>query len=109
MLAELFATRTRREWCELLEDTDTCVTPVLDRDEAPRHPHNVARGSFVEHDGLLQPAPSPRFSRTPGAVADPPPPRGAGGEATALTWGIPAARLHGLRATGVIGADPTAS
>lgn len=103
MLDELFATRTRREWCELLEDADACVTPVLDRDEAPHHPHNAARGSFVVQDGVTQPAPSPRFSRTPGGVSTPPPPRGAGGEATAAAWGISTARLQALRAAGVIG------
>jgi len=109
MLAELFATRTRREWCQLLEDCDACVTPVLDRDEAPRHPHNAARGSFVVQDGVTQPAAAPRFSRTPGAVAAAPPTRGAGGEATAAAWGLPAARLQALRAAGIIGPDATVS
>lgn len=65
-LAEVFARRTRAEWCELLEGTDACVAPVLDWDEAPQHPHNVARGTFVNIDGTVQPAPAPRFSRTPG-------------------------------------------
>jgi alpha-methylacyl-CoA racemase len=63
-LAELFATRTRGAWCELLEGSDACFAPVLDWDEAPRHPHNVARGTFVTVDGVVQPAPAPRFSRT---------------------------------------------
>lgn len=109
MLTELFATRTRSEWCKLLEDTDACVTPVLDREEAPRHPHNVARGSYVIQDGVMQPAAVPRFSRTPGAVEAPPPLRGAGGATVAASWGIPEARLQVLRAAGVIGADATAS
>lgn len=64
-LAELFLTRTRDEWCELFAGSDACVTPVLAFDEAPRHPHHVARGSFVEVDGVVRPAPAPRFSRTP--------------------------------------------
>ncbi|QNP48535.1 CaiB/BaiF CoA transferase family protein [Diaphorobacter aerolatus] len=61
-LADLFRTRTREQWCLLLEGTDACVTPVLDWDEAPAHPHNVARGTFKTDAGLLQPAPAPRFS-----------------------------------------------
>jgi alpha-methylacyl-CoA racemase len=64
-LAGIFRTRARDEWCALLEDTDACVAPVLSLAEAPRHPHNVARGTFIESGGLLQPAPAPRFSRTP--------------------------------------------
>jgi alpha-methylacyl-CoA racemase len=63
-LAEVFKTRTRAEWCALLEGTDACFAPVLDLDEAPRHPHNQARRTFVEVDGVVQPAPAPRFSRT---------------------------------------------
>lgn len=61
----IFRTRTREEWCALLEDTDACFTPVLSLSEAPYHPHNVARDTFVKVDGLLQPAPAPRFLGTP--------------------------------------------
>ena len=64
-LEELFRTRTRDEWCSLLEGTDACFAPVLTMEEAPHHPHNVARGSFIEIDGVVQPGPAPRFSRTP--------------------------------------------
>lgn len=64
-LAAVFRTRTRDEWCALMEGTDVCFAPVLDMDEAPRHPHNVHRGTFFEADGVVQPAPAPRFSRTP--------------------------------------------
>lgn len=64
-LETIFRTRTRNEWCVLLEDTDACFAPVLSLAEAPQHPHNVARGTFVEADGLLQPAPTPRFLGTP--------------------------------------------
>lgn len=63
-LAAVLRTRTRDEWCAVLEGTDACVAPVLDWDEAPRHPHNVARQTFVSVDGLVQPAPAPRFSRS---------------------------------------------
>ncbi|KQP05175.1 CaiB/BaiF CoA-transferase family protein [Pseudorhodoferax sp. Leaf265] len=64
-MADLFRTRTRDAWCTLLEGTDACFAPVLDWDEAPAHAHNRARGTFAEAGGLVQPAPAPRFSRTP--------------------------------------------
>ena len=64
-LEALFLTRTREEWCALMEDTDICFAPVLSLTEAPKHPHNVARGTFIEAEGILQPAPAPRFSATP--------------------------------------------
>ncbi|OYD60231.1 UNVERIFIED_ORG: alpha-methylacyl-CoA racemase [Burkholderia sp. CF145] len=67
-LADMFRTRTRDEWCVLLEGTDACVAPVLDLDEAPEHLHNRARGTFLEIDDVVQPAPAPRFSRTPARV-----------------------------------------
>ena len=63
-----FKTRTRAEWCEVLEGTDACFAPVLGLAEAPHHPHNVSRGTFVDIGGILQPAPAPRFSRTPPSV-----------------------------------------
>ena len=63
-LAEVFRTRTRDEWCEIMEGTDVCFAPVLSIFEAPEHPHNKERQTFVEVDGLVQPAPAPRFSRT---------------------------------------------
>jgi len=63
-VAAIFATRTRDEWCALLEQTDACVAPVLSMEEAPRHPHNRARDTFVEAQGIVQPTPAPRFSRT---------------------------------------------
>jgi len=64
-LAGVFSGKTRDKWCELLEGTDVCFAPVLDLDEAPRHPHNTARNTFVTVDGITQPAPAPRFSLTP--------------------------------------------
>jgi len=64
-LARLFLTRTRGQWCELLEGSEACFAPVLSMSEAPGHPHNVARGTFVSSDGVVQPAPAPRFDRTP--------------------------------------------
>jgi len=67
-LREIFATRTRDEWCAILGDTDACFAPVLSLAEAPAHPHNVARSTFVEAAGVVQPAPAPRFSATPSAI-----------------------------------------
>ena len=64
-LAAVFATRTREDWCAILEGTDACFAPVLSMAEAPAHPHNVARGIFVEAGGVVQPAPAPRYSSTP--------------------------------------------
>jgi alpha-methylacyl-CoA racemase len=69
-IAEIFRTRTRDEWTEILQGTDACFAPVLDWDEAPMHPHNVARESFVTLDGVVQPAPAPRFSRTSTATPE---------------------------------------
>jgi alpha-methylacyl-CoA racemase len=63
-LQKIFSTKTRHEWCEILEGTDVCFAPVLTLAEAPEHPHNKFRQTFVQHDGFLQPAPSPRYSRT---------------------------------------------
>lgn len=67
-LAAIFRTRTRDAWCDLMEGTDVCFAPVLDMAEAPAHPHNVARGTFVAVDGVMQPAPTPRLDRTPGTM-----------------------------------------
>ena len=82
--AALFATRTRAAWCALLEGTDVCFAPVLDMDEAPHHPHNAARRTFVDVDGVTQPAPAPRFSRTPGHAGPVAAPDGA---AVLADWG----------------------
>lgn len=63
-MADIFKARTREEWCDIMEGTDICFAPVLDMSEAPDHHHNKARGTFIERDGVVQPAPAPRFSRT---------------------------------------------
>ncbi|MEO5598682.1 MAG: CoA transferase, partial [Novosphingobium sp.] len=67
-LTEIFKTRTRAEWCEALEYRNACFAPVLSMAEAPHHPHNIERGVFVEVDGVVQPGPAPRYSRTPNAT-----------------------------------------
>ena len=71
-LAEVMRTKTSAEWCALMEGTDVCFAPVLTMSEAARHPHNIARSTFVELDGVVQPAPAPRFSRTAPALSQPP-------------------------------------
>lgn len=102
-LEKLFRTRTRDEWCKLLEGTDACFAPVLSMEEAPQHPHNAARKSFVEVGGVVQPAPAPRFSRTP--VTPPTPPQGIGADTPAvlLSWGVAKEKIAALSASGVLG------
>jgi len=102
-LEKLFKTRTRAEWCTLLEGTDACFAPVLTMEEAPRHPHNVARDSFVEVGGVVQPAPAPRFSRTPAARPTPPQDIGADAPAVLESWGIAQERIQTLCASGILG------
>jgi alpha-methylacyl-CoA racemase len=87
-LAAIFATRTRDEWCEQFAGTEVCFAPVLSLAEAPAHPHNTGRGTFVEIDGVIQPAPLPRFSATPARIQHGPAPAGTGGEAALADWGI---------------------
>ena len=70
-LAEIFKTKTRDEWCAIMEGTDVCFAPVLSMTEAPEHPHMAARKTFVKRNGVTQPAPAPRFSRTPSTVREP--------------------------------------
>jgi alpha-methylacyl-CoA racemase len=70
-LKQLFLTKTREQWCDIMETTDVCFAPVLDLSEAPSHPHNIARNTFVEVAGVTQPAPAPRFSRTQGEIQCP--------------------------------------
>ena len=87
--ATIFKSKTRQEWCEILEGTDVCFAPVLSIAEAPEHPHNKARGTFVEVAGVLQPRPAPRFSRTPAEIQRPPgAPRGAHGGGAARLGSI---------------------
>ncbi len=99
--AATFKTKTRDEWCAVFEGSDACFAPVLNWSEAYAHPHNVARGSFVEVGGVKQPAPAPRFSRTPGEVRRKPPERGEGGAAALADWGFDAAAVAKLQALGL--------
>ncbi|MFT4955259.1 MAG: alpha-methylacyl-CoA racemase [Brevundimonas sp.] len=85
-LAAVFATKPRDHWTALLEGTDACFAPVLSLDEAPAHPHLAARESFTEAFGVTQPAPAPRFSRTPGEIQGPPAKAGDKGDAVLARW-----------------------
>ncbi len=101
-LEELFRCRPRDEWCGLLEGSDACFAPVLDLDEAPLHPHNQARGTFVTRDGVVQPAPAPRLSRTPGEVGGPPPAPGQHTEEALADWGFSLQDITDLKAAEAI-------
>jgi alpha-methylacyl-CoA racemase len=102
-LAARIGSRTRAHWETVFAGSDACVAPVLSLSEAPDHPHNRARGTFYQTDGVTQPAPSPRFSRTqPRPVAAPGRP-GADGAAVLADWGFSAAAIAELTATGAIG------
>lgn len=103
LFADRLAQKTRAEWCDLFEGTDACLTPVLSFDEAITHPHNVARNTYVEIAGISQPAPAPRFNRTPTATPSPPEAPGESGEAVLAEWGINVARVDDLARRGILG------
>jgi len=106
-LSELFATKTRDEWCELMEATDVCFAPVLTMSEAAAHPHNVERSTFIEIAGVPQPAPAPRFSRTSPEVSMPPAHAGEHTRDVFADWGVADDRLDGWLASGALRqADP---
>ncbi len=95
--------KTRDEWCEIMEGTDVCFAPVLDMAEAPEHPHNKARGTFVEIDGFVQPGPAPKFSRTPPAIRGPAPAPGTHTRAVLADWGFGAEEIAALEDSGAVG------
>ena len=102
-LTEIFLTRTRDEWCSTMEGTDICFAPVLTMDEATRHPHNVERGTFVEVAGITQPAPAPRFERTPAEIQRPPAHTGQHTDEILSEWlGADAERITALRTAGTV-------
>jgi alpha-methylacyl-CoA racemase len=101
-LVELFATKTRDEWCAVLEMTDVCFAPVLSMPEAAAHPHNVAREIFVTYEGKLQPAPAPRFSRTAAHIDAPPPRAGEHTTEVLAECGLPADRIDALLESGAV-------
>ena len=102
-LAAIFRTKTREEWCRIMEGSEVCFAPVLSMAEAPRHPHNQHRGAFVDYDGVVQPAPAPRFSRTPSAIQRPPATPGEHTEEALRDWGFSAAEIVQLCSSGIAG------
>ena len=101
-MAALIRTRTRDEWSGIMEGTDACFAPVLSAEEAAAHPHNVERATFVTSDGVLQPAPAPRFSRTPAAIAGPPARPGEHTDSALSGWGFGPDEIAKLRDAGAI-------
>jgi alpha-methylacyl-CoA racemase len=101
-LKTLFRTRTRDEWCKIMEGSDVCFAPVLSMEEAPKHPHMKNRGTFVEQGGVTQPGPAPRFSRTPSKIQRPPARPGEHTEEALRDWGFANSDLETLRKCGAI-------
>lgn len=100
--AEVFARRTRAEWCDIMEGTDVCFSPVLSMTEAPAHAHNAARKTFVELEGVVQPAPAPRFSETPAGIDSPPQRPGANTREILRSIGYGDDAIESMRQAGVI-------
>jgi alpha-methylacyl-CoA racemase len=103
LFAEIFKGKSRAQWCEIMEGSDACFAPVLSFEEAPLHPHNQARGSFIELEGVTQPGPAPRFSRTIAEVTSSPPKLGADTEIALEEWGIERVVIDKLLSDQVIG------
>jgi alpha-methylacyl-CoA racemase len=101
-LTAIFKAKTRDEWCAELEGSDVCFAPVLDMWEAHEHPHNVHRGTFPEIEGVVQPAPAPRFVRTPGGVRRPPCVPGQHTDEILRDWGFDEGDIAKLRETGAV-------
>ena len=101
-LNQLFKTRTRQQWRDIMEGTDVCFAPVLDLKEAPAHPHNIDRKTFVELDGVVQPAPAPRFSRTQGEIQGPAAMAGEHTREVLSAWNFTDQEIGELQASGAI-------
>ena len=100
MLTATLRSRSRDDWCAALEGSDACFAPVLSMDEAPQHAHAAARGAFIEIDGVVQPAPAPRFDRTPAAAPRPAPRVGEHTQEILLDAGFSADEIAALRTAG---------
>jgi len=100
--AALFRTRTSAEWVEFFAGHEVCFAPVLSMSQARAHPHNIERETFVDVGGAPQPAPAPRFSRTPSAVQGPPVAAGADTDTALVEWGFTADEIAALKAAGAI-------
>ncbi len=101
-ITEIFKTKTRDEWCEIMLGTDVCFAPVLSLEEAVKYPHNKARKAFVEIDGVTHQAPAPRFSRTQPEIQGPPAAPGENTESALKDWGFSAEEIESLRSAGAI-------
>jgi alpha-methylacyl-CoA racemase len=101
-VTDLFKTKTRAEWCTLMEHSDVCFAPVLSMDEATQHPHNVERGTFIEVGGMTQAAPAPRFSRTSPSVQGPASHPGADTDSVLADYGFDADTIAKLRDVGAV-------
>lgn len=101
-IAEVFRTKTRAEWCDIMEGSDVCFAPILDFDEAPEHPHNKARNTFIQIEGVTQHAPAPRFSRTQNATPAPPPNAGEHTQEILTNWGFSESDIENLKSSGTV-------
>ena len=98
----IFKKKTRHEWCTLMEGTDVCFAPVLSMEEAPNHPHNKAHGTFIEINGVVQPAPAPRFSRTKPEIRFQPPEQSQYTDSALANWGFTTDEIAKLAEAGVL-------
>ena len=101
-LAAIFKSKSRDEWCEIMEGSDVCFAPVLSMGEAPEHPHNVHRKSFLDDGGVVQAAPAPRFSRTPGQIQSAPVPPGNDNRQVLEEFGFSVGEIDALETDGAI-------
>lgn len=101
-ITTIIKTKTRDQWCDIMLGSDVCFAPVLSMEEAMNDPHNVQRKAFVEVEGVKQPAPSPRFSRTVPEIQGPPPASGEHNESALSDWGLPMEEIDSIKASGAI-------
>ena len=101
-IEKIMKTKTRAEWCEIMEGSDICFAPVLSMAEAPQHPHMQARGTFQEKFGGMQPSPAPRFSRTAPEISRPPAGPGEHTDEALADWGFSASEIAKLREVGAV-------
>lgn len=101
-LIEVFKTKSQAQWCELMEGTDLCFAPVLNYREAPAHPHNAARNTYIDIDGLIQPAPAPRFARSDCATPSSPSSEGADTQEVLTQWGFSEQEITALGVDGAL-------
>jgi alpha-methylacyl-CoA racemase len=101
-LASVFKSKTRDQWCEVMQGSDACFAPVLTLSEAPLHPHNRARDTFIDIEGVIQPAPAPRFSRSKTSISHVPPIIGANADQALGDWGFDPQEIAALRQAGAL-------